>query len=438
MTANWFGNSMWVSPGSGTDAASMHAMFSAGLYEREQEEQRRKAEEEQAQLELLQEQQARTRCFDSEDCASGFACVGGRCEYVDPTGATGDGGTAGCGAGPGGSGGAGGGGTGGSGCGGPAASSGGSSSVTLAVCNTSGAGSCRSSRGSQSPGSGGGGGGGGSCGDTCCRCGTSGCACFAGECPPPPERCSRFCTEASGLGSRVMNCGPKDCGQCNYCDDSSGLAVCKQDSPGADCRCGYECPGCMQCSFSGNCLIKNCPPPATPPGGGDGDGGGGCEPECRDTEVCVTNSTTGAVTCNTVQQCADLPPDCEPCDCNCSDECPECQTCNSNGKCVRNPECDDIPPCCSKEQEEAGYYCVDYCYEFLCYTKEDGTESCPRKYNTNCSGYTGGGLDESGFLIYYYTTECGVGTFALVSRDLNWYQRRSFGPKQTCGFCRRD
>jgi hypothetical protein len=337
MPANWFGNSMWTSPGSGYSAASMHAMFSAGLYEREQEEKRRQEEEETQRLEELKKDQSRTRCYDSEQCASGFACVGGKCVYVDPTGATGDGGTAGCGAGVGGSGGSGGGGTGGSGCGGPAASSGGSSAtVSIQACSTSSAGSCLGLRGSAG---GGGGGGGSSCGKRCCSCGTNGCTCYEGECPPQPPTCSRFCTEADGLGANVMSCGPKECDICHYCDDLVSPPVCREDQPGADCRCGYQCPGCMQCSFAGNCLIKNCPSPPNPPEEAPSNQ---CEPECRDTEVCVTNSSTGEVTCSTVQQCGDLPAECEPCDCNCSNECPDCYICNSAGKCVTDPACDEV------------------------------------------------------------------------------------------------
>jgi hypothetical protein len=336
MPANWFGNSMWTSPGSGYSAASMHAMFSAGLYEREQEEKRRQEEEETQRLEELKKDQSRTRCYDSEQCASGFACVGGKCVYVDPTGATGDGGTAGCGAGVGGSGGSGGGGTGGSGCGGPAASSGGSSAtVSIQACSTSSAGSCLGLRGSAG---GGGGGGGSSCGKRCCSCGTNGCTCYEGECPPQPPTCSRFCTEADGLGANVMSCGPKECDICHYCDDLVSPPVCREDQPGADCRCGYQCPGCMQCSFAGNCLIKNCPSPPNPPEEAPGNQ---CEPECRDTEVCATNSSTGEVTCSTVQQCGDLPAECELCDCNCNNECPDCYICNSAGKCVTDPSCNN-------------------------------------------------------------------------------------------------
>ena len=398
----------------------MHAMFSAGLYEREQEEKRRQKEEEAERLENLKKDQSSTRCSDSEQCASGFACVGGKCVYADPTGATGDGGTAGCGAGVGGSGGSGGGGAGGSGCGGPAASSGGSSAIaSIQACSTSSAGSCSGSRGSQSGNSGGGGG--RSCGETCCQCGSDfggGCVCFAGKCPPPPSRCSRFCTEAEGLGAGVMNCGPYKCGLCEYCDDSievvGGQPVCKRRTYDVDCRCDYKCPGCMQCSSSGNCLIKNCPPPPKPPE----EPPNNCEPECRDTEVCVTNSSTGAVTCSTVQQCGDLPEECEPCDCNCNDDCPECEICNSAGNCVKDPACDR--PCDTEQTYElTRYKCCDdagTCREILssagltpvpgspgskCFK---GKTACGDDYSTVCcpSGWDGS-WDLSAFLD---TTTC--------------------------------
>ena len=307
---------------------ALHNYYAAGLYERQQEEERQRRE---AELQEQITQQASTNCTDSQQCASGFACIGGRCAQIDPTGATGSGGTAGCGAAPGGSGGLGGGGTGGSGCGGPAASSGGATGSIggISACSTSSAGSCTGHRGPANAG-GSGGGGGEPCGDRCCRCGPSGCSCTEGECPPPPEKCSRFCTEASGLGSNVMSCGPKDCGQCQYCDDTEQGTECKQDRAGADCRCGYECPGCMKCNFNGNCLIANCEPPENPPEPEN------CEPNCETVWDC-DESGDG---CVTYEKCDDLPPECEACDCNCNDECPPCQICGSDGKCSQDPACD--------------------------------------------------------------------------------------------------
>lgn len=379
----------------------MHAMFSAGLYEREQEEKRRQEEEEAQRLEELKTDQSRTRCYDSEQCASGFACVGGKCAYVDPTGATGDGGTAGCGAGVGGSGGSGGGGAGGSGCGGPAASSGGSGAVaSIQACSTSSAGSCLGVRGSQSGNSGGGGG--RSCGETCCQCSGDGCVCFAGRCPPPPSRCSRFCTEAEGLGAGVMGCGPYECGLCEYCDDSievvGGDPVCKRRTYDVDCRCDYKCPGCMQCSSSGNCLIKNCPPPPKPPE----EPPNNCEPECRDTEVCVTNSSTGEVTCSTVQQCGDLPEECEPCDCNCSGDCPDCYICNSAGKCVPDPACDE-----------------DDCQpDSITVTLIGGSASYERRFSrfAACPCCDAGGVvDQKPTLTKTYSTDCGPLSVVIMS-----------------------
>ena len=312
MTASWFGNNSWSN---GTEAVfDQHTYYASGVYDRKAVEDKEKKEEE---LEQQIQQQANTICTDSEQCASGFACVGGRCEYVDPTGATADGGTAGCGAGVGGDGGGGNGGGDNSGCGGPAASSGGGGSASIVSCSTSSAGSCASGRGT---GNGSGGGGGGPCGPRCCTCHpVEGCGCWD-KCPPQPPTCSRFCTEAEGLGADVMSCGRKKCDICHYCEDRKELGydepTCLRRTYDVDCRCDYVCPGCMQCGVSGNCLIKNCPPEEDPPE----DDPGKCEPDAN----------------------GNLPPECEPCDCNCNDECPNCQLCNTGtGKCYPDPACNE-------------------------------------------------------------------------------------------------
>ena len=337
---------MWA-PGGGHDTAYLHARFSAGLYERQEAE---REEREAAEFANLKVEQASVQCRDSDQCASGFACVGGRCKFIDPVG-SGSSVSYGpnCGFGPdgeqGGGNSGGGSGGGGGGCGGPAAGggSGGGSTASIQSCGAASAGICAGrvnlvgGQGSS------GGGGGGGCGTTCCRCGTSGCACSAGPCPEPPESCTRFCTEAGASGGRVKKCGPKDCGQCMFC---TGAGECQKKTGGADCRCGYQCPSCDACGVSGNCLSRNCPPPEKPKAGPSGDdggggGGGGCEPECRTNDVCVTNTSTGTVTCTPVEQCGDIPPECEPCDCSCNGDCPACQKCDSTtGKCVVDPACE--------------------------------------------------------------------------------------------------
>lgn len=238
-------------------------------------EQQRYREMQQAEARRqLEQSQAATSCLRSEECASGFVCAGGRCVRDDYQGSTISGGTGGsstgCGAGIGGDegyGGAGDSGDGGSGgCGGNTGGTGGSSGGFWAgsqTCGSTSAGDCRA--GSIAFGGPGlvdsRGGGGGDCGKTCCRCGTGGCACYAGDCPPPRPSCSRFCTEAKGAGVNVKSCGPKECDRCEYCDDSGGEAECKRRSYDSDCACDGRCTGCDTCSPSGNCLTKPCPPP---------------------------------------------------------------------------------------------------------------------------------------------------------------------------------
>lgn len=134
-----------------------------------------------------------------------------------------------------------------------------------------------------------------------------------------------------------MSCGPKQCGLCEYCDRST--ASCKRRSYDSDCRCDYTCPGCMKCGVGGGCLIKNCPPgKSKPPGEPSSDGG--CEPNCRTSHSCIQLTPDSPMVCEASEECDDLPPDCEPCDCNCNDECGECKICNSAGKCVPDPACD--------------------------------------------------------------------------------------------------
>ena len=60
-----------------------------------------------------------------------------------------------------------------------------------------------------------------------------------------PEKCSRFCTESAALGAGVMSCGPKQCGQCEYCEDGGAPveeAECKAVRTTATAA-ATSCPG---------------------------------------------------------------------------------------------------------------------------------------------------------------------------------------------------
>ena len=306
---------------------TLQTQYRQGLLARENA----KREEEEKQLVT---QQSKTSCSTSEQCASGFACIGGRCAQADPTGATAEGGAAGCGTGVG-SGSTSGGGNGNAGCGGPAASSGAggrsSSSVGIFGCGSASAGNCAPIRGiSGSNGSGGGGGGGGYCGVTCCSCSADGCFCYDGPCPELPEECSPFCSESWSGGAPALGCNEDNsCGNCEYCGSDG---ECHPEIGTVDCRCGYICPGCDECGVSGNCLRKNCPVQPMPP---------------------------------------DPPQLPEECDCNCHNDCGECQYCASSGICKADPTCVPEPTC------------GDWSYEI--YEVREWTE-LDDAWETDCSG----------------------------------------------------
>lgn len=281
------------------------------------------------------------------------------------------------------------------------------------------------------------------CGTKCCSCGTSGCGCFEGDCPPPGQRCTRFCDEAGKSGSNVRRCGFKKCPACQYCkmvEDPDPFKFGEvprcvaQTYTGADCRCGYQCPGCMQCSFSGNCLIKNCPPspPEPEPPGTT------CEPECYDSEICVTNTVLGTVTCNTVTQCGDIPDECEPCDCNCDGECPDCQFCNSAGKCEEDPKCDECIPDTRTFTKVNGVYSYTT-YNSICQLGtrvEGGGEVTTTEVTTDCGPLTLVILSEpQAHWERTYTAECpDILTEELTATPGTFEVRDRNGPRLTGTF----
>ena len=95
--------------------------------------------------------------------------------------------------------------------------------------------------------------------------------------------------------------------------------------------------------------------------------------------------------CEPVYKCDPLPPECEPCDCNCDNECGDCEICNAAGKCVRdnNPPCCDAPcPDCQRRPPEAGCGCIDRDFDgsnsaTLGYNRADSSGSvCERRTTT--------------------------------------------------------
>jgi len=359
-----------------------------------------------------------SRCRTSSDCGVGYMCGDGACRRSSSTGTSTGGGTSNgrtdinC---PtdliddidpttsppgGGSCGGGGGGRGGGTVAGP---------CTKPSCG-----------GTTSSGSGGGGGGADCCGQRCCRTIGAGAVstvqCFCGPCPPP-GRCQKWCDSFyKSNGRQAEGCSDAlTCSECEACVTGTGLWTAKciptSGTPcwcefGARCvecetcqedgTCEYNCANCETCYIQYNvpcscgyfnieCCVSTCDEysishKSCSEGGcakacGDPPGGDPCAAKCDTTTVCgspgsglpdcppgykgtgsiTTHHGGGDVSCRLCEKCK-LPPECEPCDCNCHDECPDCQICNAEGKCVPDPACDkcnegqtlcaDLETCC--------------------------------------------------------------------------------------------
>ena len=173
-------------------------------------------------------------CVSSSECASGFACINGRCEQQSTAGST-DGGSAGCGLEDNGDGG-GGGGCAGGGCTEPSCDN------TECDCDTSSTRTCRTDEN----------------GDIVC------------ECVPDDEEgkpCSKFCTNQwLSFGVYRSPCTPVNtCSECSDCILAVGGDVprCsrKASSPTLPCQCDQDLTGdanpsstnleCKQCTNSG-------------------------------------------------------------------------------------------------------------------------------------------------------------------------------------------
>ena len=228
----------------------------------------------------------------------------------------------------------------------------------------------------------------------CCRMGVY-VQCYCGSCPPPPERCSQFCTSyLAANGEPGVGCTDDNtCDECSQCIDLGGFngTTCAKKIGGAPCWCENEgcsnkcdkcgddgacttdCENCQTCHTiykycdSGPVEIECCDSAcdttrgfdtcrdsykcADPPGGdpckGDCYGETFCDgPQtpCPDGASCTDNGfvSAGGKTCTirTVCDKTNVPPECKECDCHCDNDCGDCEICSAQGTCVSDPECD--------------------------------------------------------------------------------------------------
>jgi hypothetical protein len=309
-------------------------------------------------------------CFDSNNCASGWACIGGKCAQAN-SGASGSGGGT-------------------SGCGDDADNG-----------DKCGAGDCTKSTCGES---------GGSPGDDtccdqqkCCQRGDDGFVrCTCGPCPPPKVNCDAFCAAFyAAYGRRTMGCTEENtCTQCEECrlvesfqprecvplepenancwcpqnmndppeecqkcmatgewrDDCENCQACY--TVNVDCGCAInttKCcePGCITSQGMHRCKEKawqNCYAACTPPDddepadpcAGTCYGQHFCDepvPPCPDGASCTDNGSISAG--RTVCDKSNVPPECEECDCHCHNDCKNCEVCGASGECEPDPACED-------------------------------------------------------------------------------------------------
>jgi len=170
------------------------------------------------------------KCFGSNQCASGWACVQGVCKpLLSNSGSY----SSGCG------------GTTGGGAGGGCASAG---SAVFDGCTISGCGGCAS----DCP------------GIRSCRYDAYGTVnCFCGE--VKDQGCSSFCTSyTQSTGETADGCSGLACDECSYCDYSfvSASGSCKKKTDcSAPCHCSQNCvPDCYTCNQAGEMVPapENC------------------------------------------------------------------------------------------------------------------------------------------------------------------------------------
>jgi len=316
-------------------------------------------------------------CFDSNNCASGWSCIGGKCAQSSAGASGSGGGTSGC---------------------GDDADNGdkcGTGDCTKSTCGESGG----------NPGD-----------DTCCnkqKCCQRGddgfVRCTCGPCPPPKVNCDAFCAAFyAAYGRRTMGCTEENtCTQCEACrlvesfqprecvplEPEDANCWCPQsiNDPPEECQkcmgtgewrkdcencqacytvnvnCGCainttKCcePGCITTAGRRACLDKawqNCYAACTPPDDDDepidpcvGECYGehfcdGPLPPCPDGASCTDNGSisAGGRTCyiRTVCDKTNVPPECGECDCHCDSDCKNCEICSASGECVPDPACPD-------------------------------------------------------------------------------------------------
>lgn len=384
-----------------------------------------------------------SRCRTSSDCSVGYMCVNGACVSSSGTGTSTGGGTsngrtdANCPPDPG---------DpsppapGGSDCSG--GGSGGGNTGT-GPCSKPSCG------GTIANGGGGGGGGADCCGTRCCRTiggqQTLSVQCFCGDCPPP-GRCQEWCDSYYKANNRqAEGCSEAaTCSECENCVSDSYSAECVPATSGVPCwcegnegcgqceqcledgTCQYSCENCQTCYtqynvpcscgyFNIQCCISTCnenslshatctalgcekacgePPPSDrcqercttktlcgDPGGAAAD----CPEGYRNAGTITAHNDGGDVTCRLCEKCT-LPPECEPCDCNCDDDCAACEICNAEGKCVTDPLC----ACCTPEELAAGKTCITtVTVEIEFFSQDDNAWVSLETLSTNGAGVSG-------------------------------------------------
>jgi hypothetical protein len=267
----------------------------------------------------------------------------------------------------------------------------------------------------------------------CCRMGSV-VQCFCGECPPPPQRCSQFCTSyLSANGSSAAGCSSENtCDECSFCTDLGNFAgtTCIPKGGSGPCWCGKgvgrNCTICEKCGGDGTCESDrgNCYPsyPEGPTPDPDPDPGssdpcaGTCatvtvcddepDPDCPPRSSCRQSGdiTVGSRNCRLFEQCdkSDVPPECEFCDCNCNNDCPNCQLCGANGKCAPDPACE-------------GYFAQGAVAKQTCRT--GFTWAIEQDPENRCNEPTCPGTANSGYSVSAFKS----GKIGTENPDLTWF-----------------